>query len=110
MRVNLKRLQRLVSDGHYKFGVHALNHGQEDGFAKEHCIGAILNGRILESYPSASRVLLVGRFYLTPRTICPLHIVCDLSDPQEVTIVTAYIPRPPEWTTPWQRSESHRGR
>ncbi|MBI3920723.1 MAG: DUF4258 domain-containing protein [Armatimonadetes bacterium] len=102
--MDIRRIQRMVANGKYTLGKHALNHACEDGFEKEHCIGAILGGRVLEHYPKEGRFLLVGQFHLSSRTLCPLHVVCDLTDWSEVTIVTAYIPRPPEWETPWQRA------
>jgi hypothetical protein len=103
--VEIHRIRELVSNGKYRLGKHALSHACEDGFEKEHCIGAILGGRILEDYPWDRRLLLVGQFYLSSRTLCPLHVVCDVSSETEVTIVTAYIPRPPEWRSPWQRGD-----
>ena len=47
----IARLHKLVMDGQYSLGPHALRHAQEDGFEKEHCIGALLDGRVLEDYP-----------------------------------------------------------
>lgn len=103
--MHIRKIRELVANGRYRLGTHAMSHACEDGFEKEHCIGAILGGRILEKYPYDRRLLLVGQFHLSMRTLCPLHIVCDVSDQAEVTIVTAYIPRPPEWRTPWQRAD-----
>lgn len=103
--MRLQRIHELVSNGKYRFGPHALNHACEDGFEREHCIGAILGGRILEKYPRDHRILMVGQVHLSSQTLFPLHVVCDIADRDEVVIVTAYVPRLPEWETPWLRAQ-----
>lgn len=106
--MNVHRIWTLVENGKYYFGPHALVHGLEEGFEKEHCIGAILGGRVLEDYPAERRCLIVGRFYISSDVLCHMHIVCDYSDRNCVKIVTAYIPRPPTWITPWKRNHLRR--
>jgi len=65
---------------------------------------ALLSGRILEQYADAGRgesCLVVG-FSDTGK---PVHVVCGRMDDWMV-IITVYIPAPPKFVTPFQRSES----
>lgn len=109
-------IRSLVENGSYELGHHALAHMMEEGFDKEHCVGAVMGGRLLETYPEQDRFLVAGFFHLSARTLCPLHVVCELAaasrsatslpTPQKslVRFVTAYIPRPPEWISPHTRA------
>jgi hypothetical protein len=45
---------------------------------------------------------------VTAQVLCHLHIVCDYSDRNSIKIVTAYIPKPPTWMTPWKRNMARR--
>ena len=101
--MHIDRLRTLVTDGKYSLGPHALRHAQEDGFEKEHCLGALLDGRVLENYPRERRCLVLGRYYVTLAARVPLHVVCDYTNDREVRIVTAYIPKAPEWESPTLR-------
>ena len=106
--MDIQRIQRFIRQGKYRIKSHAVMHMVKEGFDERDCIIALLNGRILEEYPEVKRCLVVGTFQLTPKTKCPLHIVCDLSQPDRVEIVTAYIPQPPDWVTPTQRGRRKR--
>jgi hypothetical protein len=53
----------------------------------------LLTGKIIERYPKRRRVLIYGKM---PKGI-PLHVVCDLSQPGILAIVTCYIPDEEEW-------------
>jgi len=106
----IERLRDLVTNGRYSLGPHALRHAQEDGFEKEHCIGALLDGRILEDYPKERRCLVLGRYYVTLKARIPLHVVCDYNSDREVRIVTAYIPKAPQWESPTHRTRKVRFR
>ena len=106
-------IRSLVENGSYELGHHALAHMMEEGFDKEHCVGAVMGGRLLETYPEQNRFLVAGSFHLSARNTCPLHVVCELADSQTlrtmpqsglVRFVTAYIPRPPEWISPHTRA------
>lgn len=106
-------IRSLVENGSYELGHHALGHMMEEGFDKEHCVGAVMGGRLLETYPEQNRFLVAGFFHLSARTLCPLHVVCELAAlpakspiPQTglVRFVTAYIPRPPDWVSPHTRA------
>lgn len=90
----LYRIRALVGIGRYTIGSHAERHMIEEGFEKEHCIGAILDGRVIDDDPWRRTCLISGMFHITARTLCRLHVVCDYSQPQSVGIVTAFIPYP----------------
>ncbi len=121
----LELIHALVESGRYEFSAHTQSHMIEEGFDKEHCVGAVLGGRVLEVYVppqqrrERERFLVAGRFHLSARNTCPLHIVCELFDTpaprpkpgathiameEHVRFVTAYIPRPPEWISPHVRA------
>ncbi len=90
----LHRIRTLVTAGRYTIGAHAERHMLEEGFEKEHCIGAILDGRVIEHYEARRTCLISGLFHVGPRTLCRLHVVCDYSQAQAIDIVTAFIPTP----------------
>ena len=102
----LTEIRQLVENGRYSLGEHTQLHMMEEGFDKEHCVGAIMGGRLLETYPIQRRYLIAGRFHLSARNTCPLHIVCEIAhEPLAIVrFVTAYIPRPPDWISPHVRA------
>ena len=121
----MELIRALVEAGRYEFGAHVQSHMIEEGFDKEHCVGAVLGGRVLEVYVppqrrrEQERFLVAGRFHLSQRNTCPLHIVCELFEApaphpkpntahiameERVRFVTAYIPRLPEWVSPHVRA------
>jgi hypothetical protein len=103
----LSLIRTLVESGCYEIGQHTLLHMMEEGFDKEHCVGAVMGGRVLEAYPDQNRCLVAGYFHLSARNTCPLHVVCELpgtSGNACVRFVTAYIPRPPQWISPHVRA------
>ena len=134
----MEEIRVLVELGRYEISAHVQSHMIEEGFDKEHCVGAVLGGRVLEVYlppqqrRQSERLLVAGRFHLSARTTCPLHIVCEffhLPAPrpaahlkpnahvprtssssqateleEHVRFVTAYIPRPPAWVSPHVRA------
>src|SRR5919206_2322947 len=74
----LGQIRSLVENGRYAIGRHAFLHMMEEGFEKEHCVGAVMGGRLLETYPAQNRCLIAGGFHLSAKTVCPLHVVCEL--------------------------------
>ncbi|MBC8233507.1 hypothetical protein H8E77_28495 [bacterium] len=60
---------------------------------------------VIEEYPDESRYLILGYFHFTLKVRSPLHLVCNLSKPDIVDIVTTYIPQRPWWVSPTQRGE-----
>lgn len=129
----MEEIRALVESGRYEISAHVQSHMIEEGFDKEHCVGAVLGGRVLEVYVppqqrrERERFLVAGRFHLSARNTCPLHIVCEFfqspaprpaapsklgsaamseeAAPEDrVRFVTAYIPRPPAWISPHVRA------
>jgi hypothetical protein len=100
------QIQSLVQAGQYRIRLHTARHMIEEGFDENHIL-EVINGtlRMVEEYPDESRYLVVGYFHFTPKARSPLHLVCDLSQPNIVDIVTAYIPQRPWWINPTQRGE-----
>ncbi len=98
------RIQELVRARHYRIGLHAVRHMIEEGFDENQLLEAVRGKlRIVEEYPEESRYLMLGYFHFTLKTISPLHLLCDLSKPNVVDIVTAYIPQRPWWIGPTRR-------
>lgn len=113
----LEEIRALVANGRYILGRHADLHMAEEGFENENLVGAVMGGRLLETYPAERRYLIAGRFHLSAKNFCPLHVVCELvaapkapansfgrDADQVVCFVTAYIPRPPDWISPHVRA------
>jgi hypothetical protein len=103
------RMQDLVRARRYRIGLHAVRHMVEEGFDENQLLEAVRGKlRIVEEYPEESRYLLLGYFHFTLKTISPLHLLCDLSKPDVVDIVTAYIPQRPWWISPTRRGRDRR--
>ena len=103
------RIQGLVRARHYRIGLHAVRHMVEEGFDENQLLEAVRGKlRIVEEYPEESRYLMLGYFHFTLKTISPLHLLCDLSKPSGVDIVTAYIPQRPWWISPARRGRERR--
>ena len=102
----LARIKALAESGHYVIRDHATQHMFAEGFSINDTIAA-LTGKIhiLERYPHMARCLVIGYFQLSDAVRMPLHIVVEHADPNEIEIITAYIPQKPWWTTPWQRGK-----
>ncbi len=101
----LTRLKQKVNEGFYTIKSHVLRHSFEGGFNESQLREAFQSAGILEMYEEGKRCLLCGEFSWTETTREHLHIVVDFGDPNWVDIVTAYIPRRPEWIDPFQRGE-----
>ncbi len=63
-------------------------------------VGAILNGRIIESYPEEQRVLVCESADLDDDVTLYLHVVCEQTYPDQIALVTAYIPDEALWENP----------
>ncbi len=105
LRIDLiQQLQKLVRTKHYRIGIHAVRHMIEEGFDENQLLEAVKGTlRIIEEYAEESRYLLLGYFHFTRTTPPPLHVLCDLSKPSVVDIVTVYIPQRPWWSSPTRR-------
>jgi uncharacterized protein DUF4258 len=83
---------------------HAQQEMAQEAIALEEVLVAIGNGRILENYPDHRRgacCLVHG----TDRNARDIHIVCTMGQ-SRLIIVTVYLPKPPKWISPTQRSKA----
>jgi hypothetical protein len=106
MEFNIMTIAWIISkikDSDYLFSKHADDERLDDNLMVVEIEEAIVNGMILESYPSDKRgssCLVVGFTNLGK----PIHIVCGKSA-SVLIIITVYIPTPPKFINPYQRSE-----
>ena len=97
--MNLKWIRRKIIAQDYEITPHAAEELEDEYIPITELEGAILNGQILEQY--ADRGDLRGDSCLilgyTPNGD-PLHAVVSRGKMDDMHIVTAYFPKPPEWT------------
>ena len=97
---NLEIICERIRRGDYFIKSHAATHAFKEGFDRQHLLEAVLNGKIIETYPNDQRVLVCGQAALTEHTRIYLHVVCEYADPIYVEFVTAYIPDDAQWQIP----------
>ena len=103
----LEYIRALTEAGHYLVKNHATRHMFAEGFSVNDAIAALTGKlRVLERYPDEARCLVIGYFQMSATVRVPLHIVVEHSSPDEIEIITAYIPQKPWRLTPWQRGRS----
>jgi hypothetical protein len=103
----LERIKALVRAGKYVVASHVTQHMFAEGFSLKDLVEAVTGkSRIVEVYEMVSRCLVGGYFQLSPTVQMPLHVVIEYTNEEEVTLVTAYIPQKPWWSTPWRRGRS----
>lgn len=91
--MTLGKIRSLIEKENYYFYNHCLTEAKKDGVSPEDIIYCILTGKLIEKYPDRKRVLI----YREMANNIPLHIICDLSQPGVLFIVTAYIPDDKKW-------------
>ncbi|MEW6103782.1 MAG: DUF4258 domain-containing protein [bacterium] len=99
----IKWIFERIIKGEYYFSKHGDWERQNDNLAIAEIEEALMRGRILEQYEDTGRgesCLVVG-FTETGK---PIHIVCGRRG-DWLVIITVYIPRPPKFKTPYERSE-----
>lgn len=110
MNAEIERIRALVLAGQYRNRSHCVRHMIEEGFDQNHLLEAVEGElQLIEVYPDEARYLVLGYFHFMPqssRSQSPLHLVCDLTHPDLVDIVTAYIPQRPWWDNPKRRGEN----
>ena len=92
-----------VKNDDYLFSKHADDERLDDNLMLFEIQEAILDGNILESYPNDNRgssCLVVG----FTKGGKPIHVVCG-QNADILVIITVYIPTPPKFINPYQRSE-----
>ena len=100
MDIEIGVIHERIKRGNYFILSHAVTHGLKEGFAPRDIVAAVLDGKIIEQYPAAQRVLVCGRVELVPNVSIYLHVVCEYADPATVALVTAYIPDEKQWENP----------
>jgi Domain of unknown function (DUF4258) len=103
MDIEIDAIHERINRGDYFILSHAVTHGLKEGFAPRDIVVTVLNGKIIEQYPAAQRVLVCGRVELMPNISIYLHVVCECADPVTVAFVTAYIPDEKQWENPPSR-------
>jgi len=98
--ISIDQLQRLLAEGRFDIGGHSIPHELKEGFSIAEIVEAIRRGQIIEEYPWRNRCLVWGRVKTTPESALDLHVVCDVSDPEWVHVVTAYVPDALQWELP----------
>jgi len=98
--MDMEDIRQLIRASRYQVKLHAVQHALQEGFDESAMCEAILNGIIIESYPERRRVLICGRYTIGIDDAMYLHLVCEQTYPDQITIVTAYIPSGREWGTP----------
>ncbi len=98
--MNIELIRERIRARNYLVKSHAVHHALKEDFDRKHIVEAILNGRIIEEYPSDQRVLICGIITREENLHLYLHVVCDYADPVYTDIVTAYIPNESQWESP----------
>ena len=91
-----------VRRGTYELTSHAEDERQADKISIEEIEQVLLNGAILEEYPSDPRgpsCLVLGY----GREGYPVHIVCGQTPSKRLRLITVYLPSPPKWLDPTTR-------
>ena len=81
---------------------HAREEMEAESITLAELLEAISAGQIIENYPDHRRGSCCLLYGLTNQRR-PLHVVCTTSLPLLV-IITVYIPTPPRWINPTERS------
>lgn len=95
-------IEKLKQDEYY-FSGHADMERMNDNLLISEVEEAIIGGSVLETYPNDKRggsCLIVG----FTKSGKPIHSVCGHSNDMLV-IITVYIPTPPKFVNPWERSK-----
>jgi hypothetical protein len=85
----------------FYFSRHGDEERQNDNLTVAEVLEALARGLMLESYPDTGRgeSCLVAGFTAAGK---PVHLVCGRRG-EWLVLVTAYIPRPPKFKTPYER-------
>ncbi len=92
-----------VKEGDYILSEHADGERIDDNLMIYEIEESISGGSILESYPEdrrGSSCLVVGFTKIGK----PIHVVCG-KNANSLVVITVYIPTPPKFKNPYQRSE-----
>jgi len=96
-------IQERVKKGAYYFSKHGDQERQNDNLTVGDVEEALTTGRILEQYEDTGRgeSCLVAGFTEEGK---PVHAVCGMRG-DWLAVITVYVPRPPRFKTPHERSK-----
>jgi hypothetical protein len=96
-------IQHCVKKGEYYFSKHADQERQNDNLTVMEIEEALTTGRILEQYEDTGRgeSCLMAGFTKGGK---PVHAVCGMRG-DGLVVITVYVPRPPRFKTPYERSK-----
>lgn len=106
--MDIETIQQLIRADRYQVKLHALQHALQEGFDEADIKDAVLSGQTIEIYPERRRLLICGEFTPLPEMSMYLHVICEQTYPDQVTIVTAYIPSTRDWGTPPTKRKNRR--
>ncbi|MCE7990040.1 MAG: DUF4258 domain-containing protein [Caldilinea sp. CFX5] len=106
--MNIDTIRQLIRARRYQIKLHAVQHALQEGFGEKEMIAAILTGLIVETYPERNRVLICGKAMFDVGMELYLHVVCEQNYPDQVELITAYIPSKHEWGTPPLKRKKNR--
>ncbi len=93
--MKIQEIRQKVRRGEYEISFHAEKERYAEDISIPEIETAILNGEILEDYPTDPRgesCLILG--YSGGNAI---HIVCGFTTLKSIRIITVYLPKPPKW-------------
>ena len=101
--MDINTIRILISQKRYQVKHHAIHHALQEGFNETHIVDCISSGKIIEHYSDRNRVLIAGKIILEDESHTFLHVIVEQNYPNQIEIVTAYIPNESEWRTPYKR-------
>jgi Domain of unknown function (DUF4258) len=96
-------IRKHAAGSQFRVSQHAQQEMAEESISLDDLLNAISNGEILEEYPNHRRgacCLLYGK----DASRRDIHVVCTMGRPLLI-IITVYLPKPPKWISPTQRSQ-----
>ena len=95
------RIQRLINARLYRFSSHAERERHADLITIAEFEQSAERCEVIEDYPTDPRGASCHILGYTASGN-PLHIVCGLSIPEAVIVITIYRPDPTEWLADWK--------
>lgn len=101
--MDIEWIKTRVRQNKYLWSLHADEERRNDGLEIQDVEEALLNGKVLETYPQDPRgasCLVYGEC----KKGVSVHIVCGKNSKEWLVIITVYRPVLPKWKTPTERS------
>ncbi len=98
----LANIQAAARSKDLEMSLHAIEEAYAESVSPEEIRQALINGRIVESYPEHRRGACCLMYGDTDAGR-PIHVVAT-SQRKPVLIITVYEPKMPKWITPTQRN------